>query len=259
MKKINILLILFLSAAILVLLFVGSVPGIFNLIIQNIISGTIGAIIFVNIVNRVFQIEEERRILKTQKVVIGMLIKAINEFLFFTAQQIKAASDRWLPRNIDEMYSDESLLVIGQHLDISKDAPITLKESWRDYISRKAADFLEAIDSALKFHSFYLSDELISALDRVHSSPIIYLYKIIPNLHLIDLQWKTARAPKIGLMPHNYGIFWKDIRSLIKIVETEQNKITRKENFQSGFEIKFPGNILNPMNLTPRLGKDRIE
>ncbi len=90
MRKINILLLLSLSVAVLIFLMIGSIPGIFNLIIQNVISGVIGAIIFVNIVDRILSIEEERRILKTQKVVIGMLVKAINEFLFFTAQQIKA-------------------------------------------------------------------------------------------------------------------------------------------------------------------------
>jgi len=112
----------------------------------------------------------------------------MNDLIHLLAQQLKAASDGFVPRNFEELLSSKSAEIISFHLDISREAPVVPRQSWRALLSRNAKSFQQEAHQILNAYSGYLSNEVVDLLASLEHSFFLTLYASLEVIQAVNHQ-----------------------------------------------------------------------
>lgn len=186
------------------------------------------------------------------KIALTRSSQAINALVDLLAKQVKAASDGFIPGKFDELFSNKAVEIISFHLDISKDAPVIPKRTWRAYLTKSAQEFQHAVRQILNEYSEYLPNQIIDLLAKLENSFFVNAYAHMEVIHQIDQQESFHRPPLLALEETGFAQDLKLIHQLVKLLNEEDKKCGLPG-------VIFPKSNLERQDVSPRLGCDRVE
>lgn len=186
------------------------------------------------------------------KIALTRSTQTTTNLVHLLAQQIKAASDGFIPSNIDELLSNKAAEIISWHLDISKEAPIAPRQTWRAYLAKSAQEFQQRVRQILNQYSEYLPNRIVNLLAELENSFFVTIYALLEVIRQVDKQQDFHRPPILALEKTGFAQNLKLIHQLVKLLNEEDKKCGLPG-------VIFPKSDLERQDVSPRLGRDRIE
>lgn len=197
------------------------------------------------------EIDKRKVSQRVTKIALTRCTQTVNALIHLLAGQVKAASDGFIPHSFDELLSDKSAEMISLHLDISKEAPIVPKRTWRAYLAKSAQKFQEEVRQILNEYSEYLDSRIADFLAKLERSFFIMAYAHMEVIQQVDHQEGFQRQPVLAL---EKGAFTQDLQLVLRLV-----KLLNKKNGKHRLPlVVFPSSDLQREDVSPRLGCDRI-
>jgi hypothetical protein len=186
------------------------------------------------------------------RIALTRTTQTINDLVHLLVQQVKAASDGFTPSNFDELFSNRAAEIISFHLNISKEAPIVPRRTWRVYLTESAQKFQREVRQILNERSEYLPNRIIEPLAELGNSFFVEIYARMEVIRQVDQQEDFHRLPILALEGTAFTQNLELVHQVIKLVNGEDRKCGLPG-------VIFPKSDLERQDVSPHLGYDRIE
>lgn len=155
-----------------------------NSMAQNIFSEIFGIIVTLALVDKIFDLNEEKENKRMQQIALKYLRTEIAKYLRMLLRLYKASVEERYAKKIGantiEEFFDEDYFSTIVHLNHNKKVPdITEDYTYLEYIKSRCDDLKSAIEKTLKLHEKYFPSEIVEKMDDLMECDFMKIVNII--------------------------------------------------------------------------------
>ncbi len=146
--------------------------------------------------------------------------------------------------SIDELFSEETMDFIFEHLDLRGYPAVTPKQDWFTYIDREVKVYIEHGNKILDRYILFAEPELLQDLHYlINDSAFIYILTYMKNIRVFDVASKIPRPP----IPLYYTVkpTERDYESVKCIIQWCHNNYKKLKEDENVFKVSEKVIIIN--------------
>ncbi len=175
----------------------------------------------------------------------------VNRLIDLIASMIKASSDGWIPKTIDNLFNDEASELLSFHLDLGKPAPVIPIAQWRWHLSTQTELIINELTHIQGLYQAYFPNSTLTSIVSLRTSPLLSLYQNIFFASQADEQLNILR-PVIDISLDALQPLMTNILTSIKQIQHDSEKLN------SRIKPNFPSRIFDD-DVKPNLGDARYD
>lgn len=162
----------------------------------NAFTETLGIIVTVLIVDQLIRRQEQVRLLPQQAAAYEDVRLLISRMVSFWSETYKSSVTGSAPESLEELFSEESLTKICNHLNMDSQPNVVPRRTWWEWFPQNQIDFRKKAETILERHNSILDPEAYGAVHKIATH--IMDPEMIATSRQIDIKSGFPRPKVLG-------------------------------------------------------------
>lgn len=223
--------------------------GRFTGLVENIIAGIIFGVLITIALDLILRNRQQKSIDKIARVGASEVSAQVNRLTALFAGMVKAASDGFVPNDFTSLFGIESAKLIALHLGLDKNAPVTPRMTWKQYIGNESERIKTELHNILVRYQMYFPSELLTAIAGIYNNQLVNIMRQLPNVtqanRELGIEYPVLNIPIDSLQPL--------LGNIARCVEVVRSQASRLSAFT---QVGFPFDTFRD-DVSPKFGDSR--